>query len=85
MERRTKLVVETLAQVQGVHPFFICVYQEGKSLENTRGGHGQFPRSGGNRESEYEALYIALMADEYKTVLTGGLSLKGGLFKSKKK
>eukprot|EP00904_Undaria_pinnatifida_P007191 jgi/Undpi1/3601/HiC_scaffold_16.g06972.m1 len=25
------------------------------------------------------------MADEYKTVLTGGLSLKGGLFKSKKK
>lgn len=25
------------------------------------------------------------MADEYKAVLTGGLSLKGGLFKSKKK
>lgn len=42
-------------------------------------------KSGGTSESEYETFYIAEMADEYKTVLTGGLSLKGGLFKSKKK
>ncbi|CAM9387255.1 unnamed protein product, partial [Ectocarpus sp. 13 AM-2016] len=33
----------------------------------------------GKRDTE------VIMSDEYSTVLTGGLSLKGGLFKSKKK